>query len=694
MASPNRVNKKRRAKLAPPLSTRPIVGGGRAELPAYVSNGLIGLRVPELAIHGGVAILSGHSGEDPVERIEAASRIPYPIDSKLELNGVELSDALFCVQDIEQSYDFSVGELISKFSFAAAGVNARVQVLTFCSRRIPTLVCQQVEITTDRACEIVIGAGIDTRGADGRATRLLKDTGGTDGIIRWESAGEISTCGLAYTTDFDGAESKRSLSEREDQLTTHYEIRMRKGTRCRLRQLTSVVPSVLHKQPDLQAARIVAMAHEIDWELIQADNRAEWKEIWKGRIKIVGAESHLQEMADAAFFYLNTSVHPSSPASTSIFGLATWKNYHYYFGHVMWDIETFAIPVLTFFQPAAAAAMLEYRFLGCEAARRNARLVGRGGLQFPWESAPSTGEEAAPLPGSASWHEDHITLDVALAFAFFAEATGDARFLAERAWPVLRGVADWIETRVTKTERGFEILRSMGIAERKQPSNNTAFTNISAKMVLRSALQVANKLKMPAHDQWAAIADQLVIPERDGVIISHDGYRASEEKGPTPDPLMGIFPLWYEFPAEKERATLEFYLNQASDYLGSPMLSALYATWAAWAGDRGLAKLLMKEGYEKFTTGRFLQTLEYRTDRFPEQVMAGPFFANLCGFLMGLLLGLPAIQVHPGDVGEWPRRRVMLPREWQSIEIDRVWVRGREARLKASQGKYAKLEYV
>ena len=86
---------------------------------------------------------------------------------------------------------------------------------------------------------------------------------------------------------------------------------------------------------------------------------------------------------------------------------------------------------------------------------------------------------------------------------------------------------------------------------------------------------------------------------------------------------------------------MRFYLNQASDYIGSPMLSALYGTWAAWMGDRRLSKRLMKEGYEKFITGRFLQTLEYRTDRFPEQALAGPFFANLCGFLDGTSSGIP-----------------------------------------------------
>jgi trehalose/maltose hydrolase-like predicted phosphorylase len=100
---------------------------------------------------------------------------------------------------------------------------------------------------------------------------------------------------------------------------------------------------------------MAAKARHDGFDVIRAENRAAWDEIWKGRIKLVGAEPRWQALADAAFFYLNSSVHASSCASTSIFGLATWHDYHYYYGHVMWDIEAFAVPVLTFVQPQAAA---------------------------------------------------------------------------------------------------------------------------------------------------------------------------------------------------------------------------------------------------------------------------------------------------------------------------------------------------
>jgi hypothetical protein len=83
------------------------------------------------------------------------------------------------------------------------------------------------------------------------------------------------------------------------------------------------------------------------------------------------------------------------------------------------------------------------------------------------------------------------------------------------------------------------------------------------------------------------------------------------------------------------------------------MLSSLYGVWAAYAGDRGLSKRLIEEGYGKFCVGRFLQTLEYRQDVFPEQPPAAPFFANLGGFLYALLMGFLGICPGPAPFSEW-----------------------------------------
>ena len=317
--------------------------------------------------------------------------------------------------------------------------------------------------------------------------------------------------------------------------------------------------------------------------------------------------------------------------------------------------------------------------------------MGRRGAQFSWESAPSTGDEAAPLPGTAAWHEDHVSLDVARAFAFHAAVSGDSQFLRDKAWPVLLGVAEWITTRVAKTRRGYEVRASMGIAEREDPVKNAAFTNMASVVVLRDAISAAENLGRHVNPRWTEIANALVVPNRDKAIISHDRYRRDEEKGATPDPLMGLWPFGYPMEEADAQATLKFYLEQAEDYIGSPMLSALYGVWAARTGNRRLALKMLDEGYAQFTIGRFCQTLEYRRDKFPEQPVAGPFFANMGGFLMGLLFGFPGIEPNAGKVEDWPQRRVTLPEGWRKIEVERLWVRGQPVTLTARHGEFASL---
>jgi hypothetical protein len=117
--------------------------------------------------------------------------------------------------------------------------------------------------------------------------------------------------------------------------------------------------------------------------------------------------------------------------------------------------------------------------------------------------------------------------------------------------------------------------------------------------------------------------------------------------------------------------------------------------WAARAGDRKLSLDLLDRGYGDFCTGRFMQTLEYRKDVFPEQPPAGPFFANLGGFLLGLILGFPRIQPGPDDPQKWCKGGVVLPAGWRSIEIDRLWIRGKPWRLSAISGEdRARLERI
>ena len=109
-----------------PLSPPPVCGGARDELPAYVANGVIGLRVREMPLIAGFTLVSGYSGEHPVRRIEAIAGAPYPVAGDIQLAGVSLSDAPHAVTIIDQAYDFATGELTSRFEFGTDRCRATV----------------------------------------------------------------------------------------------------------------------------------------------------------------------------------------------------------------------------------------------------------------------------------------------------------------------------------------------------------------------------------------------------------------------------------------------------------------------------------------------------------------------------------------------------------------------------------------
>ncbi|HEX5094779.1 MAG TPA: glycoside hydrolase family 65 protein, partial [Acidimicrobiia bacterium] len=641
----------------------------------------------------GTASLSGLEGEHPVARIACVPAGPYPLAGDIRVGSVWMSDQWGRVRDVEQRYDFERGELHTAFRFHSDGVTVTVQVVTFCSRSQPSLAAQEVVVVPDHACEIEIAAGIDPRNIAGRWLERCTTIPGTgdddvDAAMLWETLGALGSCGCAYWTEAHGPETTRSKSEEAGApLSTAYRAQtVRKNQRFVVRQVTSMIPSSDHQQPHWHATRLAALGREIGFDSLRKDNAAAWKELWRSRVVLLNADARWQSLADAAFFYLHTSTHPGS-FSTHPFGLAQWHGYHYYYGHVMWDVESFLLPPLILTNPDAALAMLEYRMRGMAAARENARLGGFRGLQFPWEASPSKGEEAAPGLGPAAAYEHHVSLDVARAFADYANATGDDVFLTDRAWPVLSGIAEWIVSRATQTRRGWEIHKAMGIAEREKPADNPAFVNMTAVVALRAALRCAARMGVEPPDAWRSMAEHTVLPlNRNRVIIDHDGYTVREDKASTPAALAGIFPGGYAVDERVERATLEFYLDMADDYAGSPMLSPLLGAWAAMLGDRRRSAALFEEGYAKFSSDRFNIVYEYRPDKFPDEPRSGPFMANMGGFLISCMYGLTGLRIGPGDPSEWCTKPVVMPELWDGVEIERLNVRGREASLHAKHG--------
>jgi hypothetical protein len=403
-------------------------------------------------------------------------------------------------------------------------------------------------------------------------------------------------------------------------------------------------------------------------------------------VKLVGADARWQGLTDAAFYYLHASAHHASQFSTSMFGLAYWPNYHYYRGQVMWDIEAFAFPPLLLTAPPVARALLQYRRDHLEAAMHNAAMHGYRGLQFPWASGPRHGDESIRTDAPIVLFEQHVGMSVALAFARYVHATGDEDFLRADAWPVLAGVAEWLESRATSTARGVEITRTLGIGEqRKEPVDNAAYVNMAAAVALAEAAEASHRLGTHDSDRWLAMSSKMFVPKKDAVIQMHDRYDPDAEgiAGDTPEPLAGLFPIGYHVDEDVERATIEFYLARAERFVGRPMLSAPLGVFAARLGDRARSAHFFEVGFAEFSNEPFGEIDEFSRTRFPEHPRCGPFMANIGGFLTACLYGLTGIELGPGDPCEWPKRRIVMPELWDAIEVERLWVRGRETGLRA-----------
>ena len=61
-------------------------------------------------------------------------------------------------------------------------------------------------------------------------------------------------------------------------------------------------------------------------------------------------------------------------------------------------------------------------------------------------------------------------------------------------------------------------------------------------------------------------------------------------------------------------------------------------------------------------------------------------FANLGGYLTGLLFGFTGIRLSMAEPDTWAEGSVTMPEGWRGIHVERVWIGGRPWRLEAMAG--------
>lgn len=167
-----------------------------------------------------------------------------------------------------------------------------------------------------------------------------------------------SKAGVSYIAQWtgEGDRAQHTFFDYESRaMESRVILHLKAGIPQEFTVITSCVPGALHHEPHLQAIRMIKLALWEGFDALRDKNRAAWQEIWKGRVTLKAKDDKWQDWLDSAFFYLNTTLHTSTPFSIAPCGLG---HRFLYKGHVFWDTESFMLMPALLTSPEVAEALL------------------------------------------------------------------------------------------------------------------------------------------------------------------------------------------------------------------------------------------------------------------------------------------------------------------------------------------------
>ncbi|AWL40386.1 MULTISPECIES: discoidin domain-containing protein [unclassified Streptomyces] len=414
------------------------------------------------------------------------------------------------------------------------------------------------------------------------------------------------------------------------------------------------VDTALTSRDPLASARATARRAELrGWSGVLADNAAAWRTAWSSDIAVPGS-ADLTAWLRAAQYGLLANTRTGSSDGLAPAGLTSDA----YAGMVFWDAETWMYPGLLATRPELARSVVEYRYRTRHAARANAEQLGYKGLFYPWTSA-SRGRLDSECQSWDPPHcltQNHLQGDVSLAVWQYYLATGDRDWLAERGWPLLKGIADFWESRATANPDGsYSVENVAGPDEYSNGVDDGVFTNAGAATALRNATRAAGLLGESAPAGWTRVADGLRVPYDAGrkLFLQYAGYNGSTIK--QADTVLLTYPLEWPMPDGAAAATLDFYAAR-TDPDGPAMTDSVHAIDAAAIGEPGCSTYTyLQRSVRPFTRGPYHLFSEARGEKSgAEDPLSGfpaeDFLTGKGGFLQVFTHGLTGLRLREDGV--------------------------------------------
>ena len=440
--------------------------------------------------------------------------------------------------------------------------------------------------------------------------------------------------------------------------------------------LPAAEPLPLDPGPSTAAILENATPRPYGYDEIAQAALAAWKKRWTSDVVIDGPVED-QQAVRSFLFYLRSSIAPGARRAIAPMALSS----DVYNGHVFWDADIWVFPALMLTDPDLAREISDYRMDRAGQAAKNfegwlnaARPTGTGeigafqfepsgeavsGAKYPWESSVS-GRETVPGP---SRFEDHITGSVLWGLSQ-AEALGFPLTRASRAGTsasrdygdVVSGAGGFFRYRSVKAANGFEIKGTMSPDE-NHTGDNDLYTNLLA-------MWLTSGRRWPATPTYKLPRDGTSLLTYDGDPVR--GYKQAAA-------LLACYPLQYP-PAEAQTRTMLERFAPKTNANGPAMTDAIHALLWARIGepDRGYAE--WRKGWVDFTRHPLMMFSEKRKG-------ARTYFATGAGgSLQTVLFGFAGLRLdyRKATGALWSRPlagarmlsvKPSLPKEWKRVRL-------------------------
>lgn len=623
--------------------------------PAPMANGCIGI-LPQKEPFAVEHVMLNHvfdaASPHVVSRVMRGIN-PFCLSMKIDNIKVDTSN----ISDWQQTIDMR--RAVHQTSFQTLE-KADVSYELCALRNLPYagLIRVTVQACKDMLLEVRSGMGIpDDYSQSSIRHREMEADGNRMYMLESDATSRFGYRRVASTSSFlfNGEQIKPIYDEATREL--FFSIQLKKGETFCFSLVGSVCSSRDFFDPYNEAERQVIYAvHEGEEALMQAHYRL-WDELWQGDIRIEG-DDDAQRIVRFALFNLYSSCRGGSRLSIPPMGLSLQG----YNGHIFWDTELWMYPPMLLLNQDIARSMLDYRFDRLPAARKKALAYGYRGAMFPWESDDS-GEEATPTHALTGPFEHHITADIGIACWNYYCVTRDMRWLQREGYPLLKEIADFWASRVTRNQDGsYSIHNVTGADEYANGVTDNAFTNGAASLALKYACQAAEICGEKVPEIWWEIGENIrILQFENGVTREHFTYKGEMIK--QADANLLAYPLGVITDEYRQKQDLEYYAERIDQKDGPAMSYSVYCVQYARMGEADKAYEMFRRCYEPNLKKPFGVISETPTSNNPY------FMTGAGGLLQAVLNGFCGLQITDEGIVQLPSA---LPSHWKRVTVTGV----------------------